>query len=189
MSGQPARPRADAQRNRSKLLVAARDAFAAGNGDITFDSLARQAGVGIGTLYRNFPNRQELVEAVYRAELVELVAEADGALDAGPADAALRRWIDRYAGFVATKQGMAEAFQQAIATGAIAAGETRAQVRGAVARFLARGAIDGSLRADLDPDDVTVALVGAFLGALRLAADDAQRARVLDLIVEGLRPR
>ncbi|GAA4401649.1 TetR family transcriptional regulator [Tsukamurella soli] len=183
----PQRPRADALRNRAKLLAAARDAFAAGDGDVTFDTLARRAGVGIGTLYRNFPNRQALVEAVYRSELDDVVASATTLLETHPADVALRRWVDRYAAFVATKHGMAEAFRQALTSGAIAASDTRERVRGTVGRFLTAGAADGTLRADVEADDVTVALLGAMLGTTSTAADPGQRGRVLDLLVAGLR--
>ncbi|MFW0793788.1 TetR/AcrR family transcriptional regulator [Gordonia sp. CPCC 205515] len=182
------RPRADAHRNREKLLVAARDAFAAGEGDVTLDALARRAGVGIGTLYRNFPTRQTLVEAVYRSELDDVVASAEALLESRPADVALRQWIDRYATFVATKQGMAEAFQQAVASGSIAASDTRGRIRATLARFLVAGAESGTLRADVDPDVATMALLGAFLGTTA-ATDRSQRDRVLDLLVDGLRPR
>ncbi|MGN2638666.1 TetR/AcrR family transcriptional regulator [Nocardia takedensis] len=182
------RPRADAQRNRDKLLESARDAFAAGEGNLSMDALARRAGVGIGTLYRHFPTRQALVEAVYRAELDAVIDSAQALLDAYPADVGLRRWIDRYAGFVATKQGMAEAFQQAIASGAVAMRETRERVRQALALLLSAGVETGVLRDDIDPDVATMALLGAVV-ASRSLTETAQRARVFDLFVDGLRPR
>ena len=183
------RPRADAARNRAKILAAAGEAFASGDGDVTFDALARRAGVGVGTLYRNFSNRQELVEAVYRAELDDVVSQSDDLLAAHPADVALRRWVDRYATFVATKQGMAQAFREAVASGAIVVTDTRERVRGAVESFLVAGAQEGTLREDVDGDDVTTVLLGAVLGTASIAANEAQRARVLDIVVDGLRPR
>ncbi|UYM07203.1 TetR/AcrR family transcriptional regulator [Solicola gregarius] len=192
MSDQPSpapRPRADAARNRAKILAAASEAFAAGDGDVTFDSLARRAGVGVGTLYRNFSNRQALVEAVYRSELDDVVAHADALLSSYPADVALRRWVDRYATFVATKHGMAQAFREAVATGAIAATETRKRIRGTVEHFLAAGVEAGTLRDDVDGDDATTALLSAVLGTAGFAANDAQRARVLDIVVDGLKAR
>ncbi|GAA3754619.1 TetR family transcriptional regulator [Microbacterium kribbense] len=168
-------------------MAVAVDAFAAGEGDVTFDALARRAGVGVGTLYRNFPNRQALVEAVYRSELDDVVAQADALLAAHPADVALRRWIDRYAVFVAAKEGMAQAFREAVASGVIAATETREAIRGAVARFVAAGAVAGTLRGDVDADDVTTALLSVVVGTA--GTGTAQRDRVLDIVVDGLRAR
>jgi AcrR family transcriptional regulator len=181
-------PRVDAARNRSTLLATARDAFAAGEGDVTFDALARRAGVGVGTLYRNFPTRQDLVEAVYRSELDDVVALAEVLLREHPADVALRQWLDRYATFFATKHGMAEAFQQAIASGAVAAPNTRVRINGVLAEFLAAGVEDGSLRADVEPDVATSMILGSFLATAGVE-DDGQRGRVLDVVVDGLRPR
>lgn len=183
------RPRADAVRNREKILAAATSAFSAGEGDLTFEALARRAGVGIGTLYRNFADRQALVEAVYRAELDDVVEHADALLAEYPADVALRRWIDRYATFVTTKRGMAQAFQQAVASGAIAAPRTRERIRETVESFLAAGAESGVLRADVDGDDATTALLSAVLGTAGAGVSAEQRARVLDILVDGLRAR
>ena len=186
--GTTAKPRADAVRNRAKLIETARDAFTAGEGDITFDALARRAGVGVGTLYRNFATRQALVEAVYRSELDDVVHYADGLLEKHSADETLRHWLDRYATFVATKHGMAEAFTQAIASGAVVAGDTRERIGETLERILAAGAEDGTLRTDVRADDAVVALLGVFLGLTR-SRDDAQRRRVLDLYVDALRRR
>lgn len=183
------RTRADAVRNREKIIAAARGAFAHGEGDVTFDALARRAGVGVGTLYRNFASRQALVEAVYRSELDDLSRIANEALEHSPADVAFRQWIDRYAIFVATKHGMAEGLMQAVASGAVTAGETRERIRATVERFLIAGARDGSLRRDLDPDDVTVALLSTFIGIAGAHVDAGQRSRVLDLLVDAVRPR
>ncbi|WP_170133148.1 TetR/AcrR family transcriptional regulator [Arthrobacter livingstonensis] len=182
------RPRSDAVRNRARLLVVARDAFTAGEGNVALDTLARRAGVGIGTLYRHFPTRQALVEAVYRSELDEVAASADEVLGGNPADVALRLWIDRYATFFATKHGMAETLQGLLSAGVVAPTETRQRIRGTLGRFLEAGEADGTLRHDVAADDVVTALVGAFL-ATAGAPDAAQRDRVLDLLVDGLRSR
>ncbi|KQO64415.1 TetR/AcrR family transcriptional regulator [Curtobacterium sp. Leaf261] len=180
--------RADAARNRATLLETARDAFAAGEGDVTFDALARRAGVGVGTLYRNFPTRQDLVEAVYHSELDEVVALAEALLREHRADVALRHWIDRYATFFATKHGMAEAFQQAVASGVIAGTDTRARIHGVLGAFLAAGAADGTLRADVDAGVATSIILGSFLATAGVGVE-GQRGRVLDVVVDGLRPR
>lgn len=182
------RERSDAVRNRERLLEVARDAFSAGDGDIALETLAKRAGVGIGTLYRNFPTREALVEAVYRSELDVLAATVDDVLSAGSADVALRLWMDRYAAFVATKHGMAESLQGLFATGAMAPSETRTRVRDAVARFLDAGSTDGTLRRDVQADDVVSMLVGTFLSTAG-AGDKKQRDRMLGLIIDGLRSR
>ncbi|HWU59066.1 MAG TPA: TetR/AcrR family transcriptional regulator [Microbacteriaceae bacterium] len=182
------RGRSDAVRNRERLLEVSRDAFSAGDGDIALETLAKRAGVGIGTLYRNFPTREALVEALYRSELDALAATVDEALSAETADAALRLWMDRYATFVATKHGMAESLQGLFSTGAMAPSETRTRVREAVARFLEAGASDGTLRSDVQADDVVSMLVGTFLSTAG-APDEQQRDRMLGLLIDGLRTR
>ncbi|WP_223360091.1 TetR/AcrR family transcriptional regulator [Leifsonia sp. ZF2019] len=181
-------PRADAARNRAVLVEAARSAFAAGGEQVSLEAIARAAGVGIGTLYRNFPTREDLVAAVYAQELDAVIAAAEDHLDAVPADAALRSWLDRYAGFVTTKRGMAESLRAGALADAANTLHTRERVNSVIARFLEAGAATGALRGDLEADDVTTALVGVFL-ATRSTADTAQIARLLDLLVDGLRPR
>jgi AcrR family transcriptional regulator len=182
------RGRSDAVRNRERLLEVSRDAFSAGDGDIALETLAKRAGVGIGTLYRNFPTREALVEALYRSELDALAATVDEALSAETADAALRLWMDRYATFVATKHGMAESLQGLFSTGAMAPSETRTRVREAVARFLEAGASDGTLRSDVQADDVVSMLVDTFLSTAG-APDKQQRDRMLGLIIDSIRSR
>src|SRR6201992_1097441 len=133
--------RADAGRNRERLLEAAVAAFAAADGrPVSLESIARDAGVGIGTLYRHFPNREGLVEAVYRAELAEVAAAAEQLLKRHPPRTALRRWMDRYASFVAAKRGMAESLQAIFASGALAPSQTRDSIVGAVEMLLQAGA-------------------------------------------------
>ena len=185
------RPRADAQRNRESLLTAARDAFRAGADPetVSLEAIARDAGVGIGTLYRNFPTRQDLAAAVYRSQLDDVVASAGTLLRTGePAAAAFRAWADRYAAFVATKRGMADTLRRLMSSGEVARTDTRAQIRGTVEKFLHAGAADGSLRADVQADDVVSTLLGVFL-ATADTTDRDQTDRILDLLLDGLRPR
>lgn len=181
-------PRADAARNRALLVDAARAAFATGGEQVSLEAIAREAGVGIGTLYRNFPTREDLVVAVYASELDAVIAVADDLHDARPADVALRTWLDRYAAFVTTKRGMAESLRAGALADAANTAHTRERVNGAIGAFLQAGAEAGVLRGDLAADDVTTALVGLFL-ATRDVADEAQIARLLDLLVDGLRTR
>lgn len=175
--------RADARRNRERLLAAAAAAFGGSDGSpVPLEAIARDAGVGIGTLYRHFPNREALVEAVYRAELGDVAAVAEQLLTRHPPKVALRRWMDRYAGFVAAKRGMAESLRAMVESGAVTTNETRESITGAVDLLLRAGADDGSLRADVQADDVVSSLVGIFL----TSASPEQTGRLLDLLVAGV---
>lgn len=181
MSDDPTPPlRADARRNRDALLRAAAAGFAAGD-DPTLEKIARDAGVGIGTLYRNFPTREALVEAVYRTELAAVCAIVDDLLATHEPAEALRLWMDRYAEFVITKRGMADTFRAMVADGTVAAPRTRESVDAAVGALLAAGARAGTLRADVEADDVVTLLVGVFVATA--GSDDRVRlGRLLDLV-------
>lgn len=184
------KPRADAVRNRALLLDAARKAFEASDGStpVSLEAIARAAGVGIGTLYRNFPTREALVEAVHASGLDEVVASAQPLRDGRAAIDALRLWMDRYARFVATKQGMADALMSALASGAIRKSDTRERIVATVGGLLAAGAADGTIRADVDPGDLTALLVAVFVAAGD-AKDTERVAGMLDLLMNGLRAR
>jgi AcrR family transcriptional regulator len=175
--------RADARRNRERLVAAATSAFTASDGTtVSLEAIARDAGVGIGTLYRHFPSREALVEAVFCTELAEVAASAGQLLEQHPPAAALRRWMDRYGGFVAAKRGMAQSLHAMFAAGVVQPSQTRESVSGAVETLLKAGAEDGSLRADVRADDVVSSLIGIFL-----ASHSAEQAgRMLDLLVDGL---
>ncbi|WP_123524403.1 TetR/AcrR family transcriptional regulator [Streptomyces sp. 840.1] len=191
----PRTPRADAQRNRDKLVQVAGAAFAAADGTVSLEGIARDAGVGIGTLYRHFPTREALVEAVYAAELDDVAASAPALLKDLPPDAALRAWIERYAAFIATKRGMADTLRAGWASGRIATPATRERITAAIATILTAGAGAGgeagagagSLRADVEPDDVTVMLLGIFLAGAS-AHTSGQTGRLIDLVMDALRP-
>lgn len=178
-------PRADAQRNRGKLIAAALAAFTA-DPDATLESIAQAAGVGIGTLYRNFPTREALTEAVYRSELERLCDSAAELLTDEPPEVALRAWFGRYLDFVSTKRGMAEALRAVIASGAINSSQTREHLNEAIAAILAAGARTGTLRDDVDPGVVSACLAGVLLTSG--APDQREQAeRMLDLLTDGLR--
>src|SRR5437763_6489898 len=109
-----ARPlRADAQRNRAKLLAAATEAFAEEGEGVALESVAARAGVGIGTLYRHFPSRDALIVAAYRHEVSSLCAAAEELLRSLPADEALSSWLERFADYIATKRSMGDALRTA----------------------------------------------------------------------------
>ncbi|MEV1174747.1 TetR/AcrR family transcriptional regulator [Nonomuraea sp. NPDC049784] len=151
------------------------------------EAIARQAGVGIGTLYRHFPTRESLVDAVYAAELDDVTASVPTLLEQHPADVALRAWMGRYATFVATKRGMMETLRAGFASGRIAA-PSRERVTSTIATILEQGVAAGTLRADVHPDDVTTMLVGVFL-AITAGAPQEQTDRLLDLLTDAVRPR
>ena len=175
--------RSDARRNRDKLLEAATASFATAEGQpVSLESIARDAGVGIGTLYRHFPSREALVEAVNRAELAEVAAAAGQLLARHTPKTALRRWMDRYASFVAAKRGMAESLHAMFDSGAMQPSQTRDSIAGAVELLLRAGADDGSLDADVKADDVVSSLIGIFLAS----GSPEQTDRLLDLLVAGV---
>ncbi|MFF4616074.1 TetR/AcrR family transcriptional regulator [Nonomuraea jabiensis] len=180
--------RAHAQRNRDKLIAVARAAFAAADDTVPLESIAREAGVGIGTLYRHFPTREALVDEVYAAELDDIATSAPALLERFPPQIALRAWMERYAAFTAVKRGMADALRAGQASGRIPTSTTRERITAAIATILAKGVETGSLRADVDPEEVTTMVLGIFLAT---AARDTpeQTGRLLGLLVDALLAR
>jgi AcrR family transcriptional regulator len=178
--------RADARLNRDRLLEAAARAFARDGTEASLKAIAQDAGVGIGTLYRHFPTREQLVEATYRSEVArtrEAVPELLGSL---PPAEALRAWMDRFVGFLATKHGMADALRAILATEDGLRLETRQLLTDALAELLAAGVKDRTLRSDVDPTDVLMGLGGVALIAGQPDQRDQAR-RLLDLLLDGLR--
>ena len=182
-----ARPlRADAQRNRDKLLAAATDAFGAEGEDVALEAIAARAGVGIGTLYRHFPNRDALVAAAYQHEVDALSAAAAELLEAHPADQALRLWAERFADYIATKRAMGTALRSAAASDSPLFATTREQIVRALRLLLQAGARSGTLRADADPKDVMRVMNGIwYLPEGPHWREDV--GRMLDLVIDGLR--
>lgn len=180
--------RADARRNRQRLLVAALQAFSTGDEKVTLEAIAKSAGVGIGTLYRHFPTREALVEAVYRNELERLRASVDELLEFNDADVALRTWMDRFADYVRTKRGMADALRAVVASGAITASETRDTLTAAIEILLDAGALAGTTRGDVSAEDVLASLTGILL-ASGAPHQRQQAARMLALLMDALAPR
>lgn len=178
-----ARPlRADAQRNRDKLLAVAVQAFAVDGADVSLEAIARAAGVGIGTLYRHFPTRDALIAAAYQNELDRIVGAVPELLAAGPPDAALRAWMDRYVSYMSTKRDLGDALRALIASGGNPFAHSRERLVGAIGELLTAGVAAGAIRPDVLALDV---LVG--LGGITGSADPAQASRLLDLLMDGLR--
>ncbi|CAO5153958.1 Transcriptional regulator [Frankia sp. AiPs1] len=191
MAGSPdagPRPlRADARRNRERLLEVAVRVLSQGGPDVSLEAIAREAGVGIGTLYRHYPTREALVYAAYQGELDRLCGGVDELLAAAPPRAALRAWMDRFFDYMTTKRGMGDALRALIASGGDPFARSRSRLTTATATLLRAGAATGELRDDVEPDDVLVSLSGICLIALD-RADRDQAGRLLDLLMDGLRP-
>jgi AcrR family transcriptional regulator len=185
---EPARRlRADAQANEDRVLEAAARAFARDGADASVRAIAKDAGVGIGTVYRRFPAREDLVWAIYRSEVDRICALAPGLLEQQPPAQALRAWMESFLGFLAAKRGMADALKAALSADKGQRLETRALITAALAGLLAAGAADETIRPDADALDVMMALGGIAL----IAGEPEQRqqaARLLDLLMDGLRP-
>jgi AcrR family transcriptional regulator len=178
--------RADAQRNRERLLRVAFRAFASGEQKVTLEAIAREAGLGIGTLYRHFPTREALVEAVYRNELARLRSRGDELLVSQDPDVALRTWMDCFADYVAAKRGMAETLRAIVGSGANPSSETRDGLTATIQSLLDAGAAAGTVRSDVSAADVFASLTGVFL-ATRAPDQREQAGRMLDLLMDGLR--
>jgi AcrR family transcriptional regulator len=180
--------RADARRNRDRLLSVAVRAFSQHGPDVTLEAIAKEAGVGIGTLYRHFPTREALIEAAYRSELARLCDAVPDLLRDMPPDEATRTWMDRYLEYMTTKRGMADALRVVIASGGTPYAQSRDRLITAITSLLQAGAASGALRADIEPADVLASLSGISLAAGE-PAQRAQARRLLDLLMDGLRYR
>lgn len=182
----PGRPlRADALRNRETLVAVARAAFSASGQSVPLEDIARDAGVGIGTLYRHFPTREALVEVAYAAELDEVVSSAAKLLGELAPEPALRAWMRRYAEFSVMKRGIMDTLRAGWASGRIATPVTRERISSAIAGILAAGVTDGSLRSNIAADDVTTMVLGVVLST-GPTAPLSQIERLFDLLVDGL---
>ncbi len=182
-----ARPlRADAQRNRDRLLDAATAAFADEGEKVALETIAARAGVGIGTLYRHFPDRSALIVEAYRHEVEQLCSSADGLLANLPADKALHEWMDRFAQYAATGGGMGDALRSAVASDSPMFADTRARLVATLRSFTEAGATSGVLRRDADPEDVCGSWARVWHLPMEPGWQDDVR-RILSLLVDGLR--
>jgi len=177
--------RADATRNRDQLLSVATRVFGSSDSEPSMRAIAREAGVGIATLYRHFPTRESLVDAIYRDQVARLTSGARDLLAQCPPSVALRRWMDLFGDWIATKQGMLDTLVAMIESGEIAHARTQAELLAAIEGILAAGRERGDVRADVSAEDVAAALVGIFTVA-RPPANEARAARLLDVLMDGL---
>jgi AcrR family transcriptional regulator len=192
MTDQPAlgkrKPRADAIRNRERVLEAAKAVFSQGGPEASLEAVARRAGVGIGTLYRHFPTREALYEAVYRREVEQLVELAEHlAAETAPV-AALRHWLRAGVEFMATKKGMAAALAMAAHGSSELVAYSLDRLTRALGELLRRGVEAGELRAGIDPEDLLRTLVGMCYAHDR-PGWQAKVLRMVDVFIDGLRRR
>lgn len=180
--------RADALRNRERLLAAALALFTERGTDVSLETVAREAGVGVGTLYRHFPTRDALVEAVYLAELDRLHEGAPELLAKHPPEEALALWMDLFVEYAATKRGLSGALQAIIASGGNPYLKSRAKIVEALTTLLDAARAAGTVRDDVDAEDVLLAIGGIWSMPVEPGWEERAR-RLLGLVMDGLRYR
>ncbi|ORW28567.1 TetR/AcrR family transcriptional regulator [Mycobacterium palustre] len=179
--------RSDAARNRQALIDVASRLFASASGDEepSLRLIAREAGVGVGTLFRHFPSREALVEAVYLDQVRRLTDGADQLLATYPPAQAMRRWMDLFTEWLATKNGMIETLRAMIKDDRLGSGHTRAELLAAIDKILAAGRAAGDIGAHATSEDVAAGLIGIFSVA-PTTGNSEQAARLLDIFMSGL---
>src|SRR4030088_240149 len=184
----PARkPRTDAQRNRERILEVAKQEFTRSGTNASLDDIVRQAGVGAGTLYRHFPTREALIEAVYRTEVAKLAAAEKKFSETMPPIEALRAWMLLFVDYIATKQIIAPALNTLVGGPSKLYEGSRGQIQGAIDALVKRAIKSGDIRKDLDPFDLLRALVG--VSNVASTPDWQQSARrLVDILITGSRP-
>jgi AcrR family transcriptional regulator len=182
----PRKPRADAERNRLRLLDTAKGAFAAKGPDASLEDIAQSAGVGIGTLYRHFPNRDALITAVYRNETEQLVQAARRLAEEHPPVVALREWMLVFIDYIATKQGMYPALNSLVGGTSDLYAASGSQITDSIAMLASRAVTAGEIRLDIDPLDLLRA-VAAVANANVAANWKAAATRLVDILIAGLR--
>jgi AcrR family transcriptional regulator len=181
------KPRTDAQRNRERVLEAAKQAFTRAGANASLDDIAKDAGVGAGTLYRHFPTRDALIEAVYRTEVEKLAAAERKFADAMPPIEALRAWMLLFVDYIAAKQIIAPALNTLVGGPSKLYEGSRAQIQGAIDALVRRAIKSGDIRKDLDPFDLLRALIG--VSNVASTPDWRQSAkRLVEILITGSRP-
>jgi AcrR family transcriptional regulator len=180
-------PRADAARNHKHLLDVATRVFMAAGTEPSLREVAREAGVGIATLYRHFPTREALVAAVYADQVARLTEGAHELLATLPPAEALRRWMDLFGDWVATKDGMLGTLLAMIESDEIAHAQTHTDLIAAIDDMLRAGQATLRLRTDVTAEDVAAQLIGIFTVA-PLPEHAARADRLLGVLMHGLRP-
>jgi AcrR family transcriptional regulator len=186
---QPAerKPRADAQRNRERILEVAKEAFTQFGANASLDEIAKQAEVGPGTLYRHFPTRDVLLEAVYRSEVEKLAAAEPRLAQELPPIEALRAWMLLFVDYIAAKKIIAPALNSVLGCESKVMEASRAQIHGAIHALVERAIKSGDVRKDLDPIDLVGALVGVAFVVTNPNWQESAR-RLVNILITGSRP-
>jgi AcrR family transcriptional regulator len=181
------KPRADAQRNRDRVLEVAREAFTRLGADASLDDVAKQAGVGAGTLYRHFPTRDELLKAVYRSEVEKLASAEQKFAETMPPMEALRAWMLLFVDYIAKKKIIAPALNNLVGGPSKVFEASHDQLWEAIRALVKRAIKSGDIRKDLDPIDLLRALIG--VANVATSPDWQQSARrLVDILITGSRP-
>jgi AcrR family transcriptional regulator len=181
------KPRTDAQLNRERILQVAKQAFTRSGAHTSLDEIAKQAEVGAGTLYRHFPTRDALLEAVYRTEVEKLAAAERKFAQAMPPIEALRAWMLLFVDYIATKQIIAPALNTLVGGHSKVLEASHTQIHEAIRALVKRAIRSGDIRRDLDPIDLLRALIG--VSNVASSPDWPQSARrLVEILVTGSRP-
>ena len=181
------KPRADKQRNRERLIETAKAAFVDVGADVSLEEIARRAGVGIGTLYRHFPTRDAVVEAVYRRDVEQLAGAATRLLATLPPAEALREWMRLAVEYIATKKVVASALGTVVGGAPELVASSGARITDALFLLADRARASGDIRPDIAPGDLLRALVGFTHGSTG-PGWQASALRLVDILMDGLRP-
>ena len=181
------KPRTDAQRNRERILEVAKEAFTRSGANTSLDDIAKEAGVGPGTLYRHFPTREALLEAVYRTEMEKLAAAEQKFAEQLPPVEALRAWLLLFVDYIAAKQLIAPALTALVGDPKKVFEASYARIWEAIRALVRRAIKNGDIRKDLDPIDLLRALIG--VANVATSPDWQQSARrLVDILITGARP-
>jgi len=183
----PRKPRTDALRNRERILDVAKEAFTRSGANASLDDIAKEAGVGAGTLYRHFPTRDALIEAVYRTEVEKLAAAEKEFTESLPPIEALRAWMLLFIDYIAAKQIIAPALNTFVGGASKLYESSRTQIQGAIDSLVKRAIRSSDIRKDLEPFDLLRALIG--VSNVAPSPDWQQSAkRLVDILISGSRP-
>jgi AcrR family transcriptional regulator len=185
-TAQTRKPRADSARNRQLLMDAAKAGFSEVGLNVSLEEIARRAGVGIGTLYRHFPSREAVVEAVYRREVEHLAEAVPQLLETLPAGEALHQWMHLFVDYIATKRLIAPSLGAAAGRSSTLYATSAELITRAISTLVKRAVASGDVRKDIDPPDLLRALVGVSYGNPD-AGWEASARRLIDILMDGLR--
>jgi AcrR family transcriptional regulator len=185
-TAQTRKPRADSARNRQLLMDAAKAGFSEVGLNVSLEEIARRAGVGIGTLYRHFPSREAVVEAVYRREVEHLAEAVPQLLETSPAGEALHQWMHLFVDYIATKRLIAPSLGAAAGRSSTLYATSAELITRAISTLVKRAVASGDVRKDIDPPDLLRALVGVSYGNPD-AGWEASARRLIDILMDGLR--